>query len=1039
VSVARYPLEHFYYGQTNRDSQPRLLAASQGVPPELAAAAVERAAPSPLPDPGTWALVRGNRQLPFLLVHSRLGISGQTIAHYILMPSDVLRAMGGNLRALLPSVQAELPAESTKLHMLEISPPAPESTEQQIEDILDLMTTTQNRMEVMESLLAAIVRGVQIIIQGAPNELNQRIHFISGILALLPPSVRYAVTFATHSTRTPDIDVQIRFYSDEPAPRDTLVYNWKHGTLTGQQVEDDYSRFVMSQLRLDTSLVIERTRALTPMTGWRMRQGDRLGDALAYGSHRQKLDTALLNNQPVDKDEVAKVLREDPTLDDALRIAYGRHLLTFSLAMDDIQHADPIIDFISASPELESAAFQQMFDALNDKQAGTVYKLIARWMAGTRMSDTERWVSLAHRAAVTHVDHLAANQSIDLLNAFLVYLIQAVPTLHIERIIGRLVEKMLPLTPQDAGLAENVFLLAVAHMDTQRFKRLLEMKPFIGQLQPQVTQALKYLNGVEVGQPPQNVLGNAARTFGEQWEPLVLVRFAELARLIGRFDLLDEKALQNVVQVAASPLMPAHYEQLGVISERPAESDLPVIGAKNARYLLQIRLALGDYAGLAGQMIQQSANLYRGDLQTEYIRVVERVFAETPISAAKAEQAVEEIGKYGIKSAPLVMAAIGALQNRAAAPELDRLADRIEGMLAAEPQLLSVIPGESILSLLRFHVQKGNASSAQNVADLISLAAAHHSDHGLQITAQMYRLMAENRATRAAALNLLRVFVRQAEDRAARQAVAYYGRELGSNVRSALEATYLVKQVLNGSDLAAYAASVQRIVAFLQDAAAAYNERSTPTTDDLTLRLNTMRDTLLREERRIFTRALMAMMKGIVTLQQQQRSSRSPDVSRLLNASADPTTALDVLRVIAGYFSEGKRVDLKLRASLPTPLGERTRKFLRDEIMAGSEVVSNLLRAVPADARLEVKADHIRGAVESLYQNLSPDAKREVGRILGSDLQKLTALIELIGEKGDPKAVEEGGLGDRIDEGRHRPRSALEYMRFLYGYHLTKG
>jgi hypothetical protein len=1042
VSVTKYPLEHFYYGQRPRESRPMLLAASPGVSPELVANAVERVSLPPLPDGSAWALVRGNRQLPFLLVQSRQTKVGESIAHYILIPFDVLRAVGGNIRNLVEQFTLKEPAfsdTSQRLDLLEVSPSPQETVEQQIDDMLDLMTVTNNRIEVMENLLGAIVRGVQIVVQEAPAQFEPRIDFISGILALLPPSVRYAVTFATHSTASTNLDVQIRFLNDRLTLPETLIYNWQQSSLSGEAIEDDYSRFVMSQLRLDPSLVIERTRALTPMTGWRMRQGDRLGDALAYGSHRLQVDTALLNNLPVDKDEVAKILREDPTLNDDLRVVYGRHLLTFSMAMDDIQHADPLMELLSANPELQASVFQQMFDALNDKQASTVYKLIAHWLENTTINDNERWVTLAHRAAIAHVDNLSASKSFDALNDFAAHLLQAASPVHLERIIGRLMEKLLPLTPQDATLAENVFLLSVAYMDTQRFKRLLEMKPFVAQLQPQVRQVLEYLNGTETGKPPQGILVNSARSFGETWEALILVRFAELARSIGRFDLLDERVLNGVVKVAASPLMPIHYERLRSISDRPNEGDLSLLGAKAARHLLQIRLAIGDYPDLASQMIQQSSTLYRGDLQTEYIKTVEQVFAETPIPPERAAQAIDEISQSGIKSAPLTMAAIGALQNRPPSPELQRLTDRIADLLTHEPQLLNVIPSTSILSLLKFHVDANDTSNALLTADLISLAAAQHSDNGLHITGQMYKLMAENRATRPAALNILRTYLWQAEDRASRQAVAYFGRELGSSVRNALEATYLVKQLLNGRNLTEYAQMVQRTVAFLQDAAASYNERNTPTLDDLTLRLNAMRDSFMREERRVFTRALLSYMKGIVSLYQHQKSTRSADVTSLLNAEADPTSGVDLLRVVGGYFADGKRADLRLRSSLPNPLGERTRKFLRDEIMSGNEVISGILRAVPSDVKLEVKADQIRDAVSSLTTDLSADAQREVARILGGDLQRLAALIQLIGEKGDPKAVEEGGLGDRIDEGRHRPRSALEYMRFLYGYHLTKG
>ncbi|HEX2622130.1 MAG TPA: hypothetical protein VHL11_18360, partial [Phototrophicaceae bacterium] len=743
MSATRFSLEHFYYGQTVSDNQPQgravLLASTGAITPEIAAAAVEHVT-LPVGQRPVWAIVRGNRQLPFLMVHTQRGTARQLMSHYILFPSDALRAIGGNLRFLMTLIPAELPTYASadaKLAPLEIIIPDPESDAQQIEDILELMTITHNRMEVMENLLTAIVRNASIVVKNAPVDQKQQLNFISGLLALLPPSVRFAVTFATHSLAASNLDVQIRFYGDEAPPANAVIYQWDEGTLSGQAVaEDDYSRFVISQLRLDTSLVIAGTRALTQMAGWRMKQGDRLGDALAYGSHRQRLDTALLNNQPVSKDDIAKILSEDPTLDENLRVLYGRHLLTFSLAMDDIQHADPLIEFLASTPELEQAAYKQMSDALENRQAATVYRMIAHWLAGVNLQDSEKWINLAHRAASTRLDELITNESIDPLNLFTGELLEADPAVHLERVSSKLLEKVLPLTRQDATLAENAFLLAAEYMDTPRFKRLLEIKPFTSQLDPGVTRLLGYLNGGDTRIAASGLMLTVAKTFGEQWESLILMRFAEMARQTGRFDMLDEATLQGVAQLAASPLAEQHYERLYLISARLSESELTLIGAKAARYLLQIRLAVGDYSELATQMLQQSTGLYRGDLQIDYIKMVEQVFASTKITSQQITTALSEIYQNGIKSAPLIMASIGALQNRPPDALLRKTAEEIAHALLNEPRILNVVPAQSILRLLDFHVKDNDPESAIQVAGLVSTAAASSTEGGTKITGE---------------------------------------------------------------------------------------------------------------------------------------------------------------------------------------------------------------------------------------------------------------------------------------------------------------
>ena len=63
--------------------------------------------------------------------------------HYILTPPDVLRAMGGNLKALMRLVEDDLPVYEKaggKLNPFVLPAAEAPSQEQQIDDILTLMT-----------------------------------------------------------------------------------------------------------------------------------------------------------------------------------------------------------------------------------------------------------------------------------------------------------------------------------------------------------------------------------------------------------------------------------------------------------------------------------------------------------------------------------------------------------------------------------------------------------------------------------------------------------------------------------------------------------------------------------------------------------------------------------------------------------------------------------------------------------------------------------------------------------------------------------
>ena len=189
------------------------------------------------------------------------------------------------------------------------------------------------------------------------------------------------MTFATHTLPSTRVDAQIRFYTDDPPPSNTLIYHWNEARIDGHIAEDEYARFIRSQLRLDTALVVEQTTELTAVAAWRIKRGDSLAEALKYASYRLKIDTAITNNQPVEAAEAAKILAEDPTINDTVRAAYVRHLLAFALVLDEIEHADKLAVVVRGQPDLESVILQQMSEALAAGKADRVYRTLARWLS----------------------------------------------------------------------------------------------------------------------------------------------------------------------------------------------------------------------------------------------------------------------------------------------------------------------------------------------------------------------------------------------------------------------------------------------------------------------------------------------------------------------------------------------------------------------------------------------------------------------------------------------------------------------------------
>ena len=113
-----------------------------------------------------------------------------------------------------------------------------------------------------------------------------------------------------NNTENSSLKGQIEFREDAPAPDGVTLYDWHSGDISGETIENDYSKFIISQMRLDLELVTKETEQLTRTAGWRFSSGDNLAQALDYASYRMKIDQAIKTGLPVEAENAAKVLKE---------------------------------------------------------------------------------------------------------------------------------------------------------------------------------------------------------------------------------------------------------------------------------------------------------------------------------------------------------------------------------------------------------------------------------------------------------------------------------------------------------------------------------------------------------------------------------------------------------------------------------------------------------------------------------------------------------------------------------------------------------
>lgn len=1057
MAVAKFLLEHFYYGQLVHNGKPagdpRLLASSKGISDDLAKLALERVSLPPLNSAkhGTWALVRGrDRNIPFLMVQTQRGEAGQLISHYILPSGEVLRAIAGDVSLMLDTlIEETLPVYEIigdPLKSLELKQPKPLAVDAQVDAILELMTITHNKIPLLESLLATIVQGTQLVIQGAPPDLPQRLAFIQGLLVLLPPSARFGVTFTTHSLPTTDIDAQIRFYSEDALPPpNTAVFNWEKGEFLSEKVQDDYSRYVISQLRLDAELVIRRTTALTGIAGWRLNQGDKLANALAYASQRLRVDEALRTNQPINKDEVSRILSDDPTLTPEMQILYAQHLIRFSLAMEDMSHADPVAILLRQNAPLERAILQQMEDAYKEGLSWLLYDTLVSWMSNPLGPQGNQWVSLLQRTGSALFGELVEDQDYEEINAFLDTMQHASANLPMAGMIQPVIEQALPIAGRDAKVTENLFLLSVKFLDTKAFEGLMRNEAFTKNLALDVRRIWSVIDqGADV-EHASKILVKIAHGFGEEWQNVVLLRFAELAAERNEFNLLESPTLASLKDLAISNDASQYATRiLNVVNaiEEAGQSNRDKI---SAFLLLQIRLAIGDYHEVGRQMIQQSATFYPGDLQNEYLNMSQKLFEDTPLSADQIPVALQAINEAGVKSAPYITACTGALAKQSGTEDLDTLAGQVADALFGERRLLEVIPSRSVLSVMTYHARRKDVANTIRTASLVPISAAYHEKGSVRVMVQMYKRMSWDERTRIAALQMLRAYIREAQDVPSRKAVVYFGKELGKEVRRALETTYRMKKFLGEVSLLTYADHLHTVVVWLETCAESYlNSRNIPANNAIASKLNNLAGNLNAEDWRSGAEALLRITQAIVILGKDSKNKRGRDETRYINSlltgERDPASILDIYLAIGGYFARGKYFKLELREQLPPdPIGPRALPNLRDAIIATHAILGDAMNAFPVDKPIKMTAQALRDDIESMWSLVPTEQQTEIVRQLASDFQALVDLIVHIEANSNENAADINSRAtQRLESAKGRPKDTLEFLRYLRGYFLSK-
>ncbi len=988
--------------------------------------------------PGALALLQSNTS-NFVLAKAQYSDAGFPQVLYVLVPVEVLRRLGGNVLAFQALGLAPMPAFSTgqaTLPPFELRRVHPPSREEQIEALLNLLTFCQDTLQTVEGILAGLVQGWPLAIVNSPRSFTMRLQFVQGLLSLLPVPARTGITFATHITDPAASLAQLKFTSELARPARHLIYDWGRGVFVTQPPNDPYSRYIISQLRLDPSLVVDQTEQLARTTLWRAMQRERLGGVLAWVARRAATDRTVLNGQPADRALVASILREDPTLPSEMRLAYARHVLAFALALNEPDSADVIPMAAITHPDIAAAVGDQLYNAIRQGHSGLVYAMVARWLLRIPEAAALQWHVILHEAAERHLEALVRDGELQPVRDFLAGLTRAHPALQIEQVMPRLIRLAQPAARDDAQLARLLLILGAETLPAAGFQNMLKDAVMTARLPDEFRAALAYLQPRPREPVPPGVLERAGRPFGEDGA-LIVARLAEWATYLHRPALIEAPCLDAVLTLARV----ARGSQRNLIEHITryftSTEQLMNLSPAHYRVLPELLLQTGQNDRALTVLEHLQTQYLSAERLPDFARLVEDIFQSVMLPANTLVTALEHLEGSRIRSEPRAAILLGALRGSQWSEELDYAAQRLTTMLFNHSTLVRTIGVDGALQLLSYHVRAENGLNALRVGAALTQEALAQGSDSAALIARMWPSITWNAGMTQAALELLRRYVRGIPLAEIPRVLRYLEREIGPEPVHSLRATHLLRRAMGDQTLLEFIDSVVVGAALFVDLASTYHaDKVHPPLHRLRRDFDQMTGNLSDAEREQVSANTFSLAFQVYDMgrTRSRATPRQPAEQQLIEGVLAPRSGVDLLRFMGGHFAQHVQLPLSLQQEEMAHLF-RTRSaamFLR-ETTAVTRLLHNL-QAAFRDGNEAVTPEALAAELDSLWNTLSLYNQRRLRDSFAQACQQLANVISLMADHASDRVLAQTGIGRQLDTGQRQPHTALEALRWISGY-----
>jgi hypothetical protein len=902
-----YALKRIIYGKpavgNQRDLHFDVLALTDGVTAADMPAWRALAPLEPLPDGsqavGIFAGPGDNRI--FARAHEQ---NGTPIYGYTLVPRQALVELEGNLGQLLALFLNPIPSfatANTTIDPLQLHARGWTQGERQTTFETFLTRYAGGDIERALALLAAIVDERALLVYGFAPSLAERLLFVQGLLALLPPPARADITFSTcvgpASLAYPHIIFienlietprHVANYALDAAPdlrgkfpADTLP---KYCVYLRTQWEGDIARFLNSIDAIETPLLNEQ----------------HLGEALNTTAERYLLDRAVTAGEEVPQEHLEAVL-EDKTAQGALRRAYVKALFKQAMETRDVNTACRIAEEMDADPQLD----EELSEALKEHlitQPDAVYSFVrARLACGI----DERWQRRLVGAALASLQVAITDSDTETLVNWLKLIAREPQAYGLDDVVHQAILAARERAHNDGELGKQLILLAVKRAPST-LDTLLEDQALIGLLPSSLAVALREYRPEAI----EDLLNMKGRE--------LYLAAAARAAYAGVSEVFTATAVERIwaFYISDHPMtLPPAYQPEAIVQEwtrrglrwLPPEArevlvTLTLFNSRDALFYALVSDLMKD-EGLAGQAVLILTNALKKSKRnaTDLVEIIGHLVGTGDL-----------VPQHAVN---MMIALLNGLEwRRTAFPLVEQLARTLNQVTKLS------VPADALRHLLQLGEETKSELLARVAARYLFVVIEATEDETLLTNdlLKMYDALLWNSTIRQLLLHWWRDFVRREPlQRLLRLEKALEGKRSLEEARDILQTAIALRKVLGKRSLRELAEDIHRAYTVLEVLSDAFEPSAK---HEMHFDQTTVRDELHAREHELepYERTILANdLKELAQLIGTMGDSRSKgslvrrDTDRqLLTGEQQPESAVDVLKWFSGYLSGAQERDV---------------------------------------------------------------------------------------------------------------------------------